>query len=142
MIEYNETLTSVTWETCTLRKWLNNDFVDSAFTLLEKERISTLNATQDKLFLLSASEADVHFSSNLARQCQATDYAIAKGARKKTPWYLRTPGKTNERAASVTGDGYISVIGAAVSSRAINDVNISANGIAALRPAVLIDLNS
>lgn len=28
---YNEEYEDVTWETCTLRKWLNNDFMDKAF---------------------------------------------------------------------------------------------------------------
>ena len=36
---YNEEYEDVTWETCTLRKWLNEDFLDAAFTEEEKKRI-------------------------------------------------------------------------------------------------------
>ena len=34
--KYNETYTDVTWETCTLRKWLNNDFKKAAFSTEEQ----------------------------------------------------------------------------------------------------------
>ena len=40
---YNEDETAISWETITLRKWLNNDFYNSAFTSSEKNRISVVN---------------------------------------------------------------------------------------------------
>lgn len=33
---YNTSSTNVTWETCSLRNWLNNDFINSAFSATEK----------------------------------------------------------------------------------------------------------
>ena len=69
--KYNDTKADVTWETCSLRKWLNNDFMNIAFTLEEQSRIPTVivenednplsksrggNSTQDKLFCLSLNE--------------------------------------------------------------------------------------
>lgn len=65
---YNKTKGNVTWEDCTLRKWLNNDFLNAAFTKEEKEAVKTTTVvdnpapqfginqesrTEDKLFLLS-----------------------------------------------------------------------------------------
>jgi hypothetical protein len=67
---YNEELVDVTWETCTLRKWLNEEFFYS-FTKEEQRQIAptaninennqwySINGgrnTQDRIFLLSISE--------------------------------------------------------------------------------------
>ncbi len=84
---YNETLDDVTWETCTLRSWLNgygadsngngvdyatDNFIDEAFTEEEQAAINTTtvinndnpsygtdggNNTEDKVYLLSIEEA-------------------------------------------------------------------------------------
>ena len=97
---YNEDNTEVTWETCTLRSWLNKEFYTTAFK--EKERSSiaeTLvrnadnpeygteggNDTRDKVFLLSIEEATTYFDANpdaedLARGANVTEYAKAQGA--------------------------------------------------------------
>lgn len=75
--QYNSNREAVTWETCTLRSWLNSDFYDSAFGYDEMQAIleTTLtnednpehgtdsgNDTQDKVFLLSKSEADKYLT--------------------------------------------------------------------------------
>ena len=92
---------SVTWETCTLRKWLNDEFYKVAFNTKEKKLIRTTtlknynnatfgtfggNDTKDKVFLLS--ERDVMnekygFNSwgsihDINRRCAPTDFAIAQ----------------------------------------------------------------
>lgn len=68
---YNTEKTDVTWETCTLREWLNDDFKNSAFTTEEQKIIPIVtvvnennpqsgmgggNNTQDQLFCLSIDE--------------------------------------------------------------------------------------
>ena len=68
---YNTEYTDVTWETCTLRKWLNNDFKNAAFTSAEQAKIPTVtvvnennpyygtaggNNTKDQIFCLSVNE--------------------------------------------------------------------------------------
>ena len=73
---YNETNTHVTWETCTLRSWLNSDFLKEAFSSSEKSAIPTVilsnpdnpsygteggNDTQDQVFLLSLQEMQQYF---------------------------------------------------------------------------------
>ena len=147
---YNTSYTDVTWETCTLRKWLNNDFLGSAFSANEKAMIPTVtvsadknpdyntnpgNAMQDQVFLLSITEANKYFSSDSARQCKPTDYAVANGAWESDSgncwWWLRSPGYDQNNAASVDYDGDVLEHGYIVD----NDDN-------AVRPALWIDLNS
>ena len=85
---YNETTENVTWETCTLRTWLNNDFLNAAFSTAEQEVIPTVtiipdedtevnkepgNATQDKVFLIGGvTEQKKYFDNDEARRCKAT----------------------------------------------------------------------
>ena len=91
---YNETYADVTWETCTLRRLLNSDFVDEAFSAEEQEEIAITtvtadanpdydtdpgNDTKDKIFLLSIDEVESYFSSDSDRMCAPTQYAISQG---------------------------------------------------------------
>lgn len=131
--QYNTSLTDVTWETCSLRKWLNGTFINNAFSAEEQAMIPTVtvsadkapgsstdpgNATQDKVFLLSITEANQYFTSDEARKCAPTDYAIAQGAytddsykaggRATCWWWLRSPGyDQNFCASDVLYDGHI-----------------------------------
>ena len=103
---YNTVKESVTWETCTLRSWLNNDFLKTAFTAAEQSSIliTTVdngivqgaeydtvggNSTQDQVFLLSYYEAFHRYSYHKRKgdseylateECAATDYAVWQGA--------------------------------------------------------------
>ena len=116
----------VTWEKCSLRKWLNNDFFSTAFSDDEKAMIPTVtvsadknpkyntnpgNATKDKVFLLSIVEAEKYFSSDSARQCSPTDYAVANGASESNDnicwWWLRSSGVNQDYAAFVYSNGNI-----------------------------------
>ncbi len=75
-VRYDEEYRRVTWETCTLRAWLNGEFLDSAFDADEQLLIPTTHVTadpnpdfavdpgedtEDKLFLLSIPEAEAYF---------------------------------------------------------------------------------
>jgi len=68
------------------------------------------NATQDQVFLLSIIEVYKYFSSDIARQCKPTDYAVACGAEVydndgNGSWWLRSPGEDQGHAAYVcSGD--------------------------------------
>ena len=150
--QYNTSDTDVTWETCTLRKWLNNDFLGAAFSADEKSMIPTVtvseeknpdystnpgNTTQDQVFLLSITEANKYFSSDSARQCKPTEYAVAGGAYVNSPndncrWWLRSPGGSQSGAAGVGSDGGVSGGG----------IGRIVDGYSAVRPALWIDLNS
>ena len=93
--QYNASNTNVTWETCSLRKWLNGSFFTAAFSEAEQKRIvsttvkaekSSLyntnpgNNTRDGIFVLSVEEASKYFTSEDMRACKPTEYAIAQGA--------------------------------------------------------------
>ena len=117
---YNTSNTDVTWETCSLREWLNGEFFSSAFSESEQERINPVtlknpdnpdhgtpggNDTTDRIFLLTAEEANRYLSEK-ARQCKPTAYAEANGAGVNNDngfswWWLRLPGFAPYSAAYV-----------------------------------------
>ena len=147
--EYNTSYIDVTWETCSLRKWLNGAFLKSAFNsgeqkLIQKTTVtadknpsystSPGNNTTDKVFLLSITEVNKYFSSDNARQCQGTAYCYAQGAYKASNgncrWWLRSPGFDSDYAARVIIDGSVYSSGGSVTG-----VNYG------VRPALWIDLS-
>jgi len=122
--QYNTSYIAVTWENCSLRKWLNETFLSEAFGSEEQNIIisSTVTAdknpkystspgnnTTDKVFLLSITEVNKYFSSDSARECSVTAYAKAQGA--NSWWWLRSPGGNDHSAARVIGDGSVSARG-------------------------------
>lgn len=132
---YNIELTDVTWETSTLRKWLNTTFYDTAFSESEKNSIQTVtiknpdnpvrgteggNDTEDKVFCLSLEEAQLYFKNTNERMAAPTKYAVKRGAQtnedstlangmKTGWWWLRTPASSSNRAADVDCYGNIDV---------------------------------
>ncbi len=128
---YNTEDTSVTWETCTLRKWLNNEFLQTAFTAEEQAFLKTVSVTadknpdysvyqgkdtQDKVFLLSFDEVNRYFTSDKDRICYPSAYATAQGASTRTDgsgcwWWLRSPGIDNNFAALIRYDGSVNTRG-------------------------------
>ena len=151
---YNVKYDVVTWKTCTLRKWLNDDFFNSAFTDAEKMCIPTVTVsadknpkystysgkiTKDKIFLLSTKEAEKYFVDDEERKCIPTDYAIAQGVYISDEhsvngtatcwWWLRSPGSIQSCATLVYADGVFSERG--------YDVDRSCS---AVRPAMWITI--
>ncbi len=112
--QYNKEYAMVTWEDCTLRNWLNNEFINSAFTSEEQQSIITTNVindgdwrpntTLDKVYLLSLDEvnnATYGFGSgasynNRIRGVKNTDYAkmnnvyTSEKSDSNGYWWLRT----------------------------------------------------
>lgn len=129
---YNKKLADITYEKSTVRQWLNQDFLNKAFTAEEQGSIVTTqvtadknpsystnpgNATDDKVFLLSIQEAKKYFKTDAECKCAPTDYAVANGAwtsssdqvdgRSSCWWWLRSPGKKRNYAAFVHYDGSV-----------------------------------
>ena len=118
---YNTTWTVVTWESCSLRKWLNESFYFEAFS--ESERNSILettvinkeypqsgakagNTTKDKVFALSVEEVQTLFYSSATTRTTGTAYAESKGLfvfNGKAGWWLRTPGGGYGVSSSAAG---------------------------------------
>ena len=145
-----------TWETSSVREWLNGDFLNNVFTSAESGCIletwvdngkaqgnpkwSTQGgeSTLDRLFLLSYAEAVTYFGTNEARRCAPTDYALSQGAwtydkyspegRLSGVWWLRSPGETRNYAACVDLQG---------SALYQNSVG---NNYVCVRPAMWVDM--
>jgi len=127
---YNNERADVTWESSTMRTWLNEDFIKAAFTAKEtKNIIETVvvnpdnakyktpggNETNDKLFLLSFEEAEKYFTTDEARRSKGTEFAKNNGLKLddsilysgNSVWWLRTPGLKANHACYVNNDGVI-----------------------------------
>ena len=132
---YHDADEPVSWETCSLRAWLNGDFYRAAFNDYEKQHILKIpvtadrntycntdagNSTDDHVFLLSLPEVNALLRRKLSakRKCEA-DPADAPGADNDNKaaddtgcvWWLRSPGSEKNEAACVNGDGQISNFG-------------------------------
>ncbi len=127
---YNEKYEKATWEYCTLRKWLNEDFYNDAFTEEEKKRIRLTtvsnpdnprygtkggNDTEDRIFLLSISEAETLLPEEMQRRLLRPPLAGAKYG--YLWWWLRSPGNNSDRAAGVSSGSDVSGDGNYVSRR-------------------------
>lgn len=91
------------WRDCTLREWLNNDFVGLAFSEEEEKKIKysingkttfieydtkDWNTTKDKVFCLNYAEFVWYFKhDDINKKCKPTEYIIKRKRDKKI--YLR-----------------------------------------------------
>lgn len=105
---YNNEWAFVSWDTCSLRKWLNSEFYESAFdpdeqSIIEQSVLSTGNnptygtyggaETEDKVYVLSAKETESYVDTNyFSTAAEATKYAIAQGF--IASWWQRSPGRS------------------------------------------------
>lgn len=115
-IPYNNASVKTTWETSTVRKWLNTEYRDKTFTKEEIKRIALTdlqnsknvlygtdggNATQDYLFLLSTGDAK--------------KYKALLPNLKSYSW-LRSPGSSENSAVFLSKDKKVMLYGYDVSS--------------------------
>ena len=88
---YYRDFVEITWQDSDLRKWLNEDFYNTAFTAVEQSRIKTTHCsdngegtpdTEDRIFLLSAAEliALTELHGKDLRRAIGTPFAKAKKA--------------------------------------------------------------
>ncbi|MGO5164748.1 MULTISPECIES: DUF6273 domain-containing protein [unclassified Candidatus Paralachnospira] len=113
---FNEQYENVTWETSTLRNWLNDTFYNSTFNSEEQSKIFTTtvenpdnpdsgvdggNNTEDRLFLLSVYEVEEYYEREAFREAWLSSKAHSS-AQEYNPdgyisglsssWWTRTPG--------------------------------------------------
>lgn len=122
-VPYNKEYVDVTWETCSLRKWLNEDFLNSAFGKEHQSRIMSTNvvpdrnatrntdpgkATVDRMFVLSQTEIETYFTVR-SPQTLATVYALTRGAGDTTEngnaFWTRTTGFLASTATVIMPSG-------------------------------------
>lgn len=129
---YDGEKAAAAWGYCTLRSWLNERFLEQAFTSAEEKSILITEVvndssqghpgysiyggdnTQDKVFLLSYAESRTYFDSDDARICIPTDYAIRQSVTVQNnkdaigmwicDWWLRSPGDSLLQATFVDID--------------------------------------
>ena len=107
---FNTKMTPVSWDTCTLRKWLNEDFLYTAFSAEEQDKLVTVTVTadenaeyhtdpgndsQDRVFIPSAVDVQKYFLTDEERKCQTSKTAEIHGGWVSLDgycnWWLRTP---------------------------------------------------
>lgn len=133
---YHDFSKNVAWQDCTLRRWLNHEFLMSAFSVEERKKIflSTVKNpagnTQDYIFLLSTDDVEELFDDEMEdhvdyedRGAVTTAYARSQGAwfldeeckdENKGCWWLRYYGNSWSKdegkynfISCVNFDGYI-----------------------------------
>ena len=129
---YNDELKEITWENCSLREYLNNEFYNS-FTEREKDTIIEVtnenpdnqkynipggNPTKDKVFVLSIDEANRY------------DTAIPRYVLTDMIWWLRSPGDEKTGAAGQYDCG------------SINEEGYYVDGYGGVRPVCWIKINN
>ena len=140
---YNAEEKDVTWESCDLRRWLNEDFLQKAFSVEEQAQIAVSEisgndnedrrqkdsaVTHDKIFCLSMNEAQRYLDGadkEKLSSSRATSYALSKGSYyfPSFKWYgghtwfwLRSPGENLKMTACVNQIGNIESGGRSVAS--------------------------
>ena len=153
---------NISWESSSIRIWLNETFLSESFNETEQSIIQTTkvtadsghnnnnaqgNDTEDKIFFLSLSDANKYFESDEARICATTNYVIGQrdsgryGYEKAVSddssacsWWLRTSDSESDSWVSQYGFAMVGITG-----------KISSNwfyGTAGVRPALWIDLDA
>lgn len=139
---FHDQFQSVTWEKSSLRRWLNGDFLNQAFTADEQARIFLVDViaeknpqystnpganTKDKVFLPSISDMKDFFHGDRSRMAAATVRALGQAPLKNDfdkvdgqptgSWWLRAPGNGGRSAAFVDTDGAVERHGAYVDTK-------------------------
>lgn len=161
---YNTKYGSVTWETSSLRNWLNTTFLNESFTAEEQKAIRTTgvdngkaqgcelwetdggNNTQDKVFLLSYGEAKKYFDIATPgidgpekARIQPTKYAEDQGAYVSEE-YKTADGKDATRWW-LRSPGCNQLDAACVHARGCVGEQMCSNKDTCTRPAMWVDCN-
>ena len=156
-LPYDTSGNNVTWESCTLRAWMNEYFLVDAFDEDERNYVLSVtvtadpnptfsseqgNDTQDLVFCLSIEEVEKYLPEENDRRTNATDFAQTKSPYVQgnwgCGWWLRTLGIDNRTASIITSSGLIYG-----TKDEIYQVGTSVGDAqTAVRPAVWLDLGS
>src|SRR5574344_1985748 len=131
--KYNELNENITWEYCSLRNWLNDEFINEAFSNNEQQAIALVTnenrkktefmvydgrKTYDKIFLLSIDEVARYLKTVEDRLCTPTLYTrkhkVWRNKNNTCYWWLRSPGVDDSNAAGVDSEGTVLVGGGSV----------------------------
>lgn len=111
---FHEEDKEVTWGECTLRTWLNGEFMYAAFSDDERKKIREvennegvpgwvvkgMNVTHDKVFCLSSYDAKHYFPNRYDLKCPLTKFAKSQEGSEYPWWWLRSSNHQGSSAAS------------------------------------------
>lgn len=116
----------VTWEECDLRKWLNQDFLEQAFSSEEQACLVAKDLTNDdplspfsfepdttdRVFCLTHGEAGKYLGNSLRRYAPVTEMAKQQGAyfysrNNSGFWWCRAPGRPTYNLAEMFRPDYV-----------------------------------
>ena len=139
---YNQAYKSITWETSTIRDWLNASFYNAAFSSDEQSAIITQNVmnednpkhdtkggndTSDKIYLLSIGEV-----TNETYGFCSDDSTYSMSRRMKTSDYARVRGTTQSNRSGYEGNCYWLLRSSGISSYRVvyvyDDGSLNRNG--------------
>lgn len=118
-VPYHNEYMEIGWPDCSLRFWLNNDFLETAFSEEEQNVLAENTYTIyyrggvgvdicDMVSLLSVDESRTPFLSSNWKKAYATEYALAKGVFLNefggSPWWLSSS-SYSDSAANVSSHG-------------------------------------
>ena len=149
---FDESGKAATWDYSSLRTWLNQEFLETAFSEPEKKQIGKnyvdnsygqgvpgINVyaggnTSDSSFILSYAEAQRFFLTDEDRTATQTEFAKSQGVGKGDTcrWWLRSPGTANKKEkgmCAILSDGKTGTF----------FKNTTLQGV---RPAIWIDLDA
>lgn len=154
--KYHNTREDVEWAECDLRRWLNNEFYNTAFKLSERAKLLAVRnrntrtagfflkpyvaeETTDKVFLLSVEDigrfyhVDIHQQGEIPElQAPITKYAAKRGAdfdviKGRGMWWLRTA----DRPFGALCIGFLGVL--LISGRYVNNEDCSVRPVICLK---------
>ena len=119
---FNRKRAAADWAGSSLRIWMNEEFIQSAFSVDELKWIlpsETEEGVIDTAYLMSIDEAEEFFAAGNTWKLKVTDYAVSQGAtynntRKSASWLLRSNGMDESSVAfvdylsgEISGNAYV-----------------------------------
>lgn len=123
---YLNTVESASWQTSYIKKWLNDNFFNSAFNEDEKTKLVPYGSLDEyKVKLLTEAEVcsnEYGFTEDSTRTASGTDYAKSQGLdfdeKNNSMWWL-SASKETEKAPLVNCDGSVSTDGTTVNRTSV-----------------------
>ena len=120
-ISYHNVYESTVWADCSLRAWLNGEFLETAFTEDERARIAETELhtpdnpeadvpggpdTVDRIFCITREDCANLFEDDADRAAKSTPLAVAHEGMINW-WWLRSPGEYGLAPCAVFGTGLV-----------------------------------
>jgi hypothetical protein len=142
---FNDEYTNITWEDCSLRKWLNNEFLSESFSGHERDLILPTkhgeNGYIDFVFCLNIGECLKYLPNPEDRVCYISEYLKSKSEHKwsykdnRCIWWLRSMAYHFSSAIYVEYDGWLNPYSNECIGNDVDDWRML------VRPAIIIKNN-